>query len=39
VPVDPLAEKRCGKSRLLGLLARLSFNASPVTAHPGLPAP
>ena len=28
------AEKRCGKSRLLGLLARVSFNASPVTAHP-----
>jgi hypothetical protein len=28
------AEKRCGKSRLLGLLARLSFNASPVSAHP-----
>jgi hypothetical protein len=28
------AEKRCGKSRLLGLLARVCFNASPVTAHP-----
>jgi len=28
------AEKRCGKSRLLGLLARVAFNASPVTAHP-----
>jgi hypothetical protein len=28
------AEKRCGKSRLLGLLARVGFNASPVTAHP-----
>jgi hypothetical protein len=28
------AEKRCGKSRLLHLLARLGFNASPVTAHP-----
>jgi hypothetical protein len=28
------AEKRCGKSRLLGLMARLCFNASPVTAHP-----
>jgi hypothetical protein len=28
------AEKRCGKSRLLGLLARVTFNASPVTAHP-----
>jgi hypothetical protein len=27
-------EKRCGKSRLLGLLARVCFNASPVTAHP-----
>ena len=27
-------EKRCGKSRLLGLLARVAFNASPVTAHP-----
>jgi hypothetical protein len=27
-------EKRCGKTRVLGLLARLSFNASPVTAHP-----
>jgi hypothetical protein len=30
----PSAEKRCGKSRLLGLLARVCFNASPVTAHP-----
>lgn len=28
------AEKRCGKSRLLGLMARVCFNASPVTAHP-----
>jgi len=28
------SEKRCGKSRLLGLLARVCFNASPVTAHP-----
>ena len=28
------AEKRCGKSRLLGLLGRVGFNASPVTAHP-----
>ncbi len=28
------AEKRCGKSRLLGLLSRVCFNASPVTAHP-----
>ena len=28
------AEKRCGKSRLLGLLAHVCFNASPVTAHP-----
>ena len=28
------AERRCGKSRLLGLIARLGFNASPVTAHP-----
>ena len=28
------AEKRCGKSRVLGLLARVAFNASPVTAHP-----
>lgn len=28
------AEKRCGRSRLLGLLARVSFNASPVIAHP-----
>ena len=28
------AEKRCGKSRLLGLLQRVCFNASPVTAHP-----
>jgi hypothetical protein len=28
------AEKRCGKSRLLGLLAGVGFNASPVTAHP-----
>jgi hypothetical protein len=28
------AEKRCGKSRVLGLLARVGFNASPVTAHP-----
>ena len=28
------AEKRCGKTRLLGLLARVGFNASPVTAHP-----
>jgi hypothetical protein len=28
------AEKRCGKSRLLGLLARVALNASPVTAHP-----
>ena len=27
-------EKRCGKSRLLGLLACVCFNASPVTAHP-----
>lgn len=28
------AEKRCGKSRLLSLLQRVCFNASPVTAHP-----
>ena len=28
------SENRCGKSRLLGLLARVCFNASPVTAHP-----
>ncbi len=28
------AEKRCGKSRLLHLLSRVGFNASPVTAHP-----
>jgi Domain of unknown function (DUF3854)/Protein of unknown function (DUF3631) len=28
------AEKRCGKSRLLGLLSRVCFNASPVTTHP-----
>src|SRR5262245_2752880 len=28
------SEKRCGKSRLLGLLARVCFNASTVTAHP-----
>jgi hypothetical protein len=28
------AETRFGQSRLLGLLARLSFNASPVSAHP-----
>jgi hypothetical protein len=28
------AEKRCGKSRMLGLLQRVCFNASPVTAHP-----
>ncbi len=28
------AEKRCGKSRLLHLLSRVVFNASPVTAHP-----
>src|SRR6185436_510195 len=28
------AEKRCGKSRLLHLLSRVTFNASPVTAHP-----
>jgi len=28
------SEKRCGKSRLLGLLARVCFNSSPVTAHP-----
>lgn len=27
-------EKRCGKTRLLSLLARVCFNASPVTAHP-----
>ena len=27
------AEKRCGKSRLLYLLTRVGFNASPVTAH------
>jgi hypothetical protein len=26
--------ERCGKNRLLGLLARVCFNASPVTAHP-----
>ena len=28
------AEKRCGKSRMLGLLQRVGFNCSPVTAHP-----
>jgi hypothetical protein len=28
------SEKRCGKSRLLSLLSRVCFNASPVTAHP-----
>ncbi len=28
------AEKRCGKSRMLSLLQRVCFNASPVTAHP-----
>src|SRR3990170_2428487 len=28
------SEKRCGKSRLLNLLSRVAFNASPVTAHP-----
>ncbi len=27
-------EKQCGKTRLLNLLARVTFNASPVTAHP-----
>jgi hypothetical protein len=31
------SEKRCGKSRLLGLLARVTFNASPVPAHPTEP--
>ncbi|MFQ5830508.1 MAG: hypothetical protein ACE5JD_15335, partial [Candidatus Methylomirabilia bacterium] len=28
------AEKRCGKTRLLTLLAKLAFNASPVTTFP-----
>jgi hypothetical protein len=28
------AEKRCGKTRLLNLLARVCFNASPVTTFP-----
>ncbi len=28
------AERRCGKSRLMRLLCRVSFNASPPTTHP-----
>ena len=31
------SEKRCGKSRLLGLLARVGFNPSPPTAIPTEP--